>query len=64
MDNFKIEIICRKCGGIDVHICSHLDFINGLDDDDTEYTGDIVLVCQNKKCHNRELVKLKHQIVY
>lgn len=63
MDNFEIEIICKKCGSTDVHICKHLDFTGELNGA-VDYTNNIVLVCQNKKCRNRELIILKYQIVY
>jgi len=62
MDNFEINIKCKKCGSTDIHICKHLDF-TGMDDWQ-DYTNDIVLVCQNKNCRNKELVVLKYEILH
>lgn len=60
---FNIQITCNKCGSTDVHICKHLDFTGGLNDAQ-DYTNDIVLVCQNKNCMDKELIQLKYEILY
>lgn len=58
MDTFDIKVNCKKCGSNNVHICRHLDYTGGLDEAQ-DYTGDIVLVCQD--CYNTELMKLKYE---
>lgn len=63
MNQFDVKIKCNKCGSTNVHICKHLDFTGGLDDAQ-DYTNDIVLVCQNKDCKNKKLIKLKYEILY
>lgn len=63
MQTFELNIKCNKCGFGDVHICKHIDYTGGIDDDQ-EYSGDIVLVCQNKECRNKELIKLEYEILY
>lgn len=61
LKKFTMEITCNKCGSSDIHICRHLDFSGW--DDCTDYTNDIVLVCQNKACRNKELIVLKYEIL-
>lgn len=62
-EKFNIQIKCKKCDSEDIHICKHIDFTGGLDDAQ-DYTNDIVLVCQNKDCRNKELIHLRYEILY
>lgn len=63
IENFIMNLKCKQCGSLDVHVCKHIDFTGGLDDAQ-DYTNNIVLVCQNKECRNKEFVKLKYEILY
>jgi hypothetical protein len=60
--NFDIQIICNKCGSNNVHICKHLDF-TGWEDNQYD-TSNIVLVCQNPNCENKEIIYLKYEILF
>jgi len=59
-ENFEIQIVCKKCGSTDVHMCKHLDFTGW--EDSVDYTNDIALVCQNKDCYSREVIHLEYEI--
>ena len=63
MDKFNVQITCKECKSTDVHICNHLDYTGGMDEA-VDYTNNIVLVCQNNECRNKELMKLQYEIVY
>jgi hypothetical protein len=63
MKDFNLILTCKKCGSSNVHICKHIDYTGGLDDV-VDYTNDIVLVCKNEECYNRELIKLQYEIIY
>lgn len=60
MDRFEVKISCKECGSTNVRICKHLDFTGWKDS--VDYTNDIVLVCKNEGCYNRELIKLEYEI--
>ena len=63
LEKFDMELKLKcKCGSENVHIVKQLDFGSGVLDDCYEYTGNIVLICQD--CRNKELIKLKYEMVY
>jgi len=63
MKEFTLNTSCKKCGSINVRMCKHIDFTGGLDEA-SDYTGDIVLICKNEDCSNKELLKLEYEILY
>lgn len=58
MEKFNIELKCNKCGSNNVFISKQIDFTI---DDFTTPTGDIVLICGNPECENRQVVELKYE---
>lgn len=63
MNKFILNMVCKKCGNSNIRICKHIDFTGGLDEA-SDYTGDIVLICRDENCSNKELINIEYEILY